>query len=68
MSNQAVTFTQFFLDLEVIFSSQTMFINTSTKVFTYVSIAIPRHDNAFEHLLYYKLAPLILWSAHRMYV
>ena len=34
MSDHHETFTQFFLDPEVILSSHTMFINTSTKEFT----------------------------------
>ena len=41
----------FFLNLEVIFSSHTMFFNTSTKEFTHVNYAIPSHDIAFEHVL-----------------
>ena len=57
MSDQGAIFTQFFLDLEVIFSSHTMFINASTKEFAHVNNAIPSHDMASEHLLYYKLAP-----------
>ena len=68
MSNQAVIFTHFFFDLEVIFSSHIMFINASQKEFTLVNNAIPSHVIAFEHLLYYKLAPPVLYSAHRMYV
>ena len=48
-------FTQFFLDPQVIFSSHTMFINTSTKEFTLVNKAIPSYDIAFEHLLFYKM-------------
>ena len=34
MSDHNVIFTQFFLDREVIFSSDTMFINVPTKEFT----------------------------------
>ena len=45
----------FFLNHEVIFSTHTMFINTSTKEFTRVNNAIPNHDITFEHLLYYKM-------------
>ena len=60
MSDQAVIFTQFFLDPETIFSSHNMFINASSKEFTLVNSAIPSHDIAFEHLLYYRLAPPIL--------
>ena len=48
-------FTQFFLNYEVIFSSHTMFINTSTKEFTLVNNAIPSHGIAFEDLLCYKM-------------
>ena len=48
-------FLHIFLNHEVIFSSHTMFINTSTKEFTFVNNAIPSHDIAFEHLLYYKM-------------
>ena len=52
-----------FLDSEVIFSSHTtMFINASTKELTLVNNAIPSYGTAFEHLLYYRLAPPILWS------
>ena len=46
-----------FLDPDVILSSHTMFINASTKVFTLVNNAIPSYDIAFEHFLYYRLAP-----------
>ena len=53
MSDQAVIITQFFLDPEVIFSSHTMFINTSTKEFTLVNNAIPSYDIAFEQLATY---------------
>ena len=60
MSDQAVNFAQFFLDLEVIFSLHIIFINASTKEFTLVNNAIPSHDIAFEQLLYHKLAPPIL--------
>ena len=55
MSDHHGILTQFFLDPEVIFSSHTMFINTSTKEFTLVNHAFPSHDVAFEHLLYYKM-------------
>ena len=44
-----------FLDPEVIFSSHIMFINASTKEFTLVNNALPSHDVAFEHLLYFKM-------------
>ena len=49
--------TQFSLDPDVIFSSHTMFINASTKEFTLVNNAISSYDIAFEHLLYYSIAP-----------
>ena len=55
-------FIHFFLDPVVIFSSHTTFINASTKEITLVNNAIPSYDIAFEHLLYYKLAPPILRS------
>ena len=42
-----------------------MFINASTKEFTFVNNAIPSYDISFEHLLYYKIPPLILRSAHK---
>ena len=45
----------FFFNHEVIFSSYSMFINTSTKEFTLVNNAITSHDIAFEHLLYCKM-------------
>ena len=48
-------FTQFFFKHEIIFSSHTMVINTSTNEFTLVNNAIPSHDIAFEHLPYYKM-------------
>ena len=60
MSDHNGIFTQFFLDPEVIFSSHTIFINASTKEFTLVNNAFPSYDIAFEHLLYYTLAPPIL--------
>ena len=60
MSDHHEIFTQFFLDPEVIFSSHPMFINASTKEFTLVNNDIPSYDIAFEHLLYYRLAPPIL--------
>ena len=41
----------FFLHPDVIFSSQTMFINASTKEFTLVNNAISSYDIAFEELL-----------------
>ena len=44
-----------FLNHEVILSSHTILINTSTKELTLVNNAIPSHDIAFEHLLYYKM-------------
>ena len=56
--------TQFSSDPDVIFSSHTMFINASTKEFTLVNNAISSYDIAFEELLYYRLAPPILWSWH----
>ena len=40
--------------------SHTLFINASTKKFTLVNNAIPSHDIAIEHLLYYRLASPIL--------
>ena len=55
MSDHHGIFTQFFLDPEVILNSHTMFINASTKEFTLVNNALPSHDVAFEHLLYYKM-------------
>ena len=55
MSDHHGIYTQFFLDLEVIFSSHIMFINASTKEFTPVNKAFGIHDVAFEHLLYYKM-------------
>ena len=45
----------FFLDIEVIFSSYIMFIYAATKEFTLVKNAFASHDVAFEHLLYYKM-------------
>ena len=59
MSDHHGIFIQFFLDPEVIFSSHTVFINASRKEFTRVNNAIPCYDTAFEHLLYYRLAPSI---------
>ena len=50
----------FFLHPDVIFSSHTMFINASTKEFTLVNNAISSYGIAFEELLYYRLARLIL--------
>ena len=41
-----------------------MFINASRKEFTLANNAIPSHEIAFEELLYYRLAPPILWSWH----
>ena len=41
-----------------------MFITASTKEFTLVNNAIPSYEIAFEELLYYRLAPPILWSWH----
>ena len=49
----------FFLNHEVIFSTHTMFVNTSTKEFTFVNNAIQSHDIAFEHLLYYKMVAYV---------
>ena len=48
------------LDLEVIFNSQTLFIKAFSKEFILVNNAISIYDIAFEHLLYYKIAPPIL--------
>ena len=42
-----------FFNHEVLFSSHTMFINTSTKEFTLVNNDIPSHGIAIEHFLYY---------------
>ena len=50
----------FFLHPDVILSSNTMFINASTKEFTLVNNSISSYDIAFEELLYYRLAPPIL--------
>ena len=55
MSDHHEIFTQFFLDPELIFSSHTMFINTSTKEFTLVDNAIPSHGIAIKHFLCYKM-------------
>ena len=55
MSDHLGIYTQFVLNHEVILSSRTMFINTPTKEFTHVNNAIPSHDIALEHLLYYKM-------------
>ena len=55
MSDHHEIFTQFFFNHEVLFSSHIMFINTSTKVFTLVNNAIPRHGITIEHFLYYKM-------------
>ena len=55
MSDHHEIFKQLFLNHEVILSSHTVFINASTKEFTLVNNAIPSHDIAFEHLLYYKM-------------
>ena len=57
-------FLHIFLHPDVIFISHTMFINASTKEFTLVNNAIWSYDNAFEELLYCRLAPPILWSWH----
>ena len=64
MSDHHEIFTIFFLHPDVIFSSHTMFINASTKEFTLVINAISSYDIGFEELLYYRLAPPILWSWH----
>ena len=56
MSDHNEILTQFFLDPEVIFSSHTMFINTSKKEFTLVNNAFPSHGIAIEHFLYYDVA------------
>ena len=50
MSDHHDIFTQFFLTHEVIFSSRTMFINTSTKEFTPVNSTIQSNDIVLEHL------------------
>ena len=57
-------FYTFFWDSDIILSSYTMFINASTMEFTLVNNAISSYDIAFKHLLYYMLAPPILWSWH----
>ena len=59
MSDHHEIFTQFFLNPEIIFSSHTMFINTWTKKFTLVNNAIPSHDIALEHFLYYKMVAIV---------
>ena len=59
MSDYYGIFTQFFSDPEVIFNSHIMFINASTKEFTLVNNAFLSHDVAFEHLLYFKILPMI---------
>ena len=64
MSDHHEIFTHFFLHPGVIFSSHTMLINASTKEFTLVNNAISSYDIVFEELLYYRLAPPILWSWH----
>ena len=55
MSDHHEIYTQFFLNLEVILSSRTIFIDASTKEFTLVNNAFPSHDIALEQLLYYKM-------------
>ena len=64
MSDHHEIFTHFFLHPDVIFSSHNMLINASTKEFTLVNNAITSYEIAFEELLYYMLAPPILWSWH----
>ena len=64
MSDHHEIFTDIFLHPDVIFSSHNMFTNASTKEFTLVNNAIQSYDIAFEELLYYRLAPPILWSWH----
>ena len=49
----------FFLNHEVFFSSQTMFINNSTKEFTLVNSAIQSHDIAIDYFLYYKIVAYV---------
>ena len=51
-----------FLEPEVIFSSNAMFMNAFTKEFTLVNNDISSYGIASEHLLYYRLAPPILWN------
>ena len=55
MSDHHGIFTQFFLDPEVIFNSQIMFVYAYKKEFTLVNNAFPSHDVAYKHLLYYKM-------------
>ena len=55
MSDHHEIFTQYFWNPEVIFSSHSMFIYASTKEFTLENNAIPSHDIALEHFLYYKM-------------
>ena len=43
------------LNHEVFLRSHTMFIDTSTKEFTLVNIALSSHGIAIEHFLYYKM-------------
>ena len=47
MSDHQGIFTQFFLDPEVFFSLLVIFINATTKEFTFVNKAISSYDNAF---------------------
>ena len=67
MSDHHEIFTQSFLDPEVIFNSNIMFINASTREFTLANNAFPSHDVAFEHLLYYKMVANINLSKHNMF-
>ena len=63
MSDHHEIFTQFFLDLEVIFSSHTMFINAPTKEFTLthlVTFSISR--SRIQMKFYYVYNLFRLWT------
>ena len=49
MSDHHGIFAKYFLDPKVILCSHCMFINASTKEFTFVNNAISIYDIAFEH-------------------
>ena len=67
MSDHHEILTQFFLNHEVIFSSHTMFINTSKKEFTLVNNAIPSQDIAIEHFLYYKMVANVYQELYNIF-
>ena len=62
-----IEFLHYFLDPEIIISLHAIFINASTKKFTFVNNAIPSYDFAFEHLLCYSMVASVYYNIDNIF-